>query len=311
MKVFTLVAILWTSSCYGCNRPIQESLGQVIVALAAQNQPQNGGGVNTNVAPPDNQTCYCGVSRHRNRIVGGSVVNVNEYPWQAALVNPNGNTPYCGGSLIHRRFVLTASHCVHGKSPGDLQVLLGEHDVSTETESETIRVPVAAIIRREDYDINTVENDFAILELARPVHLGLNKHVTPVCLPTTPSAEGDAVVATGWGTTAENGEVSNELRQVDLAVLSDSSCAGAYGHEFHTTSTFCAGFLEGGKDACQGDSGGPLVRKDDQDVFELVGLTSWGKGCARKGQPGVYADVNYAMDWILTHIGGQVDCERP
>jgi secreted trypsin-like serine protease len=55
----------------------------------------------------------------------------------------------------------------------------------------------------------------------------------------------------------------------------------------------CAGNLaHGGVDACQGDSGGPLVRRDGNGQYVEVGIVSWGVGCARKGDPGVYAQVS-------------------
>ncbi|CBY08977.1 unnamed protein product [Oikopleura dioica] len=57
---------------------------------------------------------------------------------------------------------------------------------------------------------------------------------------------------------------------------------------------FCAGIMpEGGKDACQGDSGGPVRMGDD-----VIGITSWGLGCAQSYLPGVYTDVGFYSDWI-------------
>ena len=49
-----------------------------------------------------------------------------------------------------------------------------------------------------------------------------------------------------------------------------------------------------GKDSCQGDSGGPLVSPDGV----LVGIVSWGEGCAEAGNPGVYANVGLLHDDI-------------
>jgi trypsin len=63
----------------------------------------------------------------------------------------------------------------------------------------------------------------------------------------------------------------------------------------------CAGYPEGQKDTCQGDSGGPLfVYKDNKQV--LVGLTSYGIGCALPKYPGVYARVSALRDWILANV---------
>ncbi|ESO99089.1 hypothetical protein LOTGIDRAFT_147055 [Lottia gigantea] len=59
----------------------------------------------------------------------------------------------------------------------------------------------------------------------------------------------------------------------------------------------CAGYIEGGIDTCQGDSGGPLVYK-----YTLMGVTSFGNGCAKPNAPGVYARVSSFIEWINEKI---------
>jgi len=68
----------------------------------------------------------------------------------------------------------------------------------------------------------------------------------------------------------------------------------------------CAGFEAGGHDSCDRDSGGPMIMKTkDGDV--LVGLVSWGDGCARPGKPGVYTKISAVRSWILETMAEAVD----
>ena len=89
---------------------------------------------------------------------------------------------------------------------------------------------------------------------------------------------------------------------VDVPIVSDEECADLYYAVFYDVdpAMICAGYVaEGGKDACQGDSGGPLVSTGDG---KLVGIVSWGLGCARPRLPGVYTQVAYYVDWINSKI---------
>ena len=80
-------------------------------------------------------------------------------------------------------------------------------------------------------------------------------------------------------------------------------CAGM----LNSVIVYCTGIYvgpkEGGRDSCQGDSGGPLVTRDDRPGFSLIGVVSFGDGCARPDSYGVYAEVSSYLGWIAQTFG--------
>ena len=107
------------------------------------------------------------------------------------------------------------------------------------------------------------------------------------------SFTGTALVS-GWGTLTEGGATPTILQKVEVPIVSDAECRDYYGYYSVSDSMICAG--EKGHDSCQGDSGGPMVCGGF-----LCGIVSWGYGCARPGNPGVYTEVSYFVDWIIAH----------
>lgn len=90
---------------------------------------------------------------------------------------------------------------------------------------------------------------------------------------------------------------------VDVPIVSQGRCFRAYLIFFKriTPRMICAGLS--GKDACQGDSGGPLAtRSRVNGKPTLIGVVSFGIGCANRFFPGVYSRVSAAYEWILTQI---------
>lgn len=64
---------------------------------------------------------FCGARPSGSRIVGGSVASVNSWPWQAMLIDTDGKQ-FCGGSLVDRHWVVTAAHCMRGKSSSYVKI---------------------------------------------------------------------------------------------------------------------------------------------------------------------------------------------
>jgi hypothetical protein len=108
---------------------------------------------------------------------------------------------------------------------------------------------------------------------------------------------------TGFGDISDGGNEASSLQRLKLPILANSDCSG-YGSGFRGATMLCAGFLSGGKDACSGDSGGPLTVRTDGGERRLVGLVSWGNGCARVGFPGIYTrvadpDLSYQIEQAI------------
>ena len=95
------------------------------------------------------------------------------------------------------------------------------------------------------------------------------------------------------------GSISNALLRVEVPFVDAETCEDDYTGYAISDKMICAG--EKGKDSCQGDSGGPLVTYDNGEPV-LVGVVSWGIGCAYEGYPGVYARVSAFVDWINSTI---------
>ncbi|WP_413943507.1 S1 family serine peptidase [Bdellovibrio sp. HCB-162] len=231
-------------------------------------------------------------SDFQTKIVGGVEATPGEFPFIVSLHGSYGGH-FCGASLIKKNWVLTAAHCAKGSTIKN--VVIGLHDQRNASKAETIR-PKRVIVHPQ-YDDNSADFDFALIELSK------DSQYEPIEINTTEIAipdSGDQIMATvaGWGVTNENSySLPNRLLKVDVPLISHDSCNQSYKNTI-TDRMLCAGYAQGGKDSCQGDSGGPLVAKTVNGQNILIGVVSWGNGCARAGQPGVYAKVNEATTWI-------------
>uniref|UniRef100_A0A672ZX50 Hepsin n=1 Tax=Sphaeramia orbicularis TaxID=375764 RepID=A0A672ZX50_9TELE len=155
-----------------------------------------------------------------------------------------------------------------------------------------------------DANIDDNSRDIAVLALTQP--LTFNEYVQPVCLPAYGQrlVDGQMGTVTGWGNVGYYGHLADVLQEANVPIISDAVCnAPDYYDNQITTSMFCAGYEKGGTDACQGDSGGPFVAEDCLSKtirYRLLGVVSWGTGCAMPKKPGVYTRVSRFLPWIST-----------
>jgi len=218
-----------------------------------------------------------------NRVVGGVEVSPKfKYPWLVSIQDGLGH--FCGGILVNANTIITAAHC-SPEDPKPFRVLAHRHDNRKSTRQEKAVVfSVEKIIAHPKYEDVTTGFDAAVWKLKLISGDPATALTKPIKLDNgTYSADGTQLIGAGWGTTSYGGELSDVLMEVPLPIVTKAKCKVA-------ASSICAGYDEGGKDTCQGDSGGPLFYEDETAIF-LVGLTSWGDGCAWEKAYGVYARV--------------------
>ena len=224
------------------------------------------------------------------RIVGGVDAPPNVYTHQVALYTSSGSF-MCGGSLIAADIVLTAAHC---KEHVDV-AKIGLYSQMDDSAAETINV--CEKVNQPKYGSSGSSDDIMLLKLCQPSQLAISGTVKTIALNDDPNVPTDnqVLTVTGWGATSEGGSLAANLQMVNVNYISQQQCGTIYNNALSET-MMCAGVMEGGKDACQGDSGGPITIQGPPLL--LVGVVSWGIGCARPGFPGIYTRVSYELAWI-------------
>ncbi|KAI7815453.1 Serine protease [Rhyzopertha dominica] len=244
------------------------------------------------LAAPNSQRFYFKAPRLDGRIVGGEDAEIEQFNYNAQLLYYNSHI--CGAVIISPQYVLTAAHCTDDLVPSEFSIRAG----SSIRNAGGIVLPVGQIFQNPNYNPSTIDFDISILELVG--ELQFSESIGPIPLPAfeEPDPVGQLSLVTGWGSLEEGGGLPTQLQAVEVPVVAREECQEAYDVFWISERMLCAGFPEGGRDACQGDSGGPLVHDN-----ELIGLVSWGYGCARPTYPGVYARVAALVDWISEITG--------
>nr|XP_060624109.1 coagulation factor VII-like [Anolis sagrei ordinatus]XP_060624110.1 coagulation factor VII-like [Anolis sagrei ordinatus] len=238
------------------------------------------------------------------RIVGGSFCRPGDCPWQVLIQNKRGYG-FCGGSLIGSQWVLTAAHCLDIVNPH--QVTVGDFD-KYQREQDEQKVKVRQFWKHPQYDSTNYNNDIALIRLTSDVVF--TQHVFPICLPSSNLAsllieEQSQGMVSGWGATHAKGRLTRFLMKVKLPLVSMDTCRQSTEKPI-TDNMFCAGYAEEGRDACEGDSGGPFAAAY-RNTWYLLGIVSWGEGCADVGKYGVYTRVSNYIPWIKEVIESETD----
>ncbi|XP_063223207.1 serine protease snake-like isoform X2 [Bacillus rossius redtenbacheri] len=262
----------------------------------------------------------CGLQDTSPLIIGGTQAQLKEFPHMAAVGFGEKNDSIawvCGGALISEWYVLTAGHCLQDPNgpEGARWVLLGDLTLGGDNPSTSRQLlGVAERIAHPQYRRPVKYHDIALLRLEQAARL--SNDVRPACLQTRTFINARKVIATGWGRTSAEQPISEDLMKVDLTLQPTLQCQKAFNitltPSLRTTlpkgileeSMLCAGEMAGGKDTCQGDSGGPLQVPMDKHhcMYSIVGVTSFGRSCARPNQPAVYTRVSFYIQWIESFV---------
>lgn len=250
-----------------------------------------------------------------------------EFPWVCLILDQDNNfigscTVIPNDSRNDNRGtakVLTAAHKLNKVGKTDLlKVRVGEYDATGFNSPETIEhdeYTVRRILKHPGFNPGRLDNDIAILYTDRNIDMR-KSNINPACLPSCKeqfdyrfnNGTGTRCWVAGFGKDEFDGKFQVVQRKVDVPIVSRNNCnqdlknalnaqRSGSGNRFNLSpSEVCAGG-EVGKDACTGDGGSPLVCQAPSGRWTVVGIVTWGVGCA-SDIPGVYARVSHFVDWI-------------
>ncbi|XP_070135534.1 trypsin beta-like [Drosophila bipectinata] len=250
-----------------------------------------------------------------HRIIDGYKASEAQFPYQVYFdvldftnLEKSSYWSYgCGGTLVSKRIILTAAHCLDSPKISAVRIYFGalsSNETLFEPGKKRLIVKRKDIIIHEDWEPHALYNDIALIKL--PIDVNFNEYIQPAKLPSpTVTYIGSEATTSGWegSLSAEEKEPVPYLKYFNVSIISIDQCYKAmfrHSYKIYPSSYIC--IRQSNNSPCHGDSGGPLIVHNDTDSV-LVGIVSFAAGGCTENYPTVYTRVSSYLDWIRKNAG--------
>lgn len=226
---------------------------------------------------------------YAQRIIGGTdVLPSQAIATSAVSISTTDAKAFCSAVLVHPSAVLTAAHCVKGKSARSLFVTFGLNGTTSTIYRGALQVYYP---RQYQEYASRLPNAFNVYDIAIIIFEGsLPRGYKPAIMVKDAAAlrAGDAIEIGGYGMSANDGR-AGVLR----------SCITSIANPNFSESEFQI-YASNQCTPAGGDSGGPVYRVDAKNNVYVYGLNIWGWH-KDDGSPlyGVHTRIASYYPWIM------------